>query len=233
MCYAQTTIKLSSNKVFNFKNNCIMKKKLVFICFGSMIITIFSAYFIPSAFFQNIVINIGTTFFALGVGLILVNIYLENKAKKGAVKSLFVLVQKSIAEFHNYLLNVGWAKYGSEGFGEIIVEYVKSNGNPQSIKKDNRLFFYDLVKNDREILTKVEILQNNLTELSRLIGWNLDYNLLEAILDARISIGKLKETILNDSDESIDYATEHLLDVDLRTQNARSLLLRLADIAEE
>jgi hypothetical protein len=64
-------------------------------------------------------------------------------------------------------------------------------------------------------------------------GWDLDARLLQSCLDARISIGRLKSTKLDDSPEAKDKVTEHILDVDLHTGTARALLMNLAGVPRE
>ncbi|QUX95081.1 MULTISPECIES: hypothetical protein [unclassified Marinomonas] len=209
-----------------------MKIKFVVGCFLIAAAFLFGAYFSNPSFWQAVLINTGTSFIALGIGLVLVNIYLEQNARKGAVKSLFVLSNSAIAGVHNHFLNTCWAKFGRDEFGKIIDEYVKSNGNPKSLKLEVREYFYELVKNDRALFNHLDSMAESLTELSRLVGWSLNASLLESSLNSRIAINKLKELDLDDSEDAKNSATEYLLDADLKGQETRHILLKLADIEE-
>jgi hypothetical protein len=64
-------------------------------------------------------------------------------------------------------------------------------------------------------------------------GWDLDARLLEACLDARISINRFKSIRFDGSEAEMDKATEHIFDIDIHNQTARSLLMELAGIPDE
>ncbi len=192
-----------------------------------------TAYFCKSPFWQAVLINASTSFMALGVALIFVNIYLERHARRGAVKSLLVLSNRAIAQFHNSLLNQAWAKYGRDEWGKTRSEYVKSNGKAAALRHDVREFLYETAKSNKDIAAKLEKLLDTLTELSRMVGWDLDARVLEACLDSRIAIGRLKDVVFDDSDAAKDAATEHLMDADLHSQGVLHLLMTIAGVADE
>ena len=156
-----------------------------------------SAYVCPQPFWQSVLINTSTSFLALGIGLIFVNIYLERNSRKDAVRSLLILSDQAIATYHNTWLDLCWAKFGRDRFSEITVEYIKSNGAPEGLQRVVR-DLYTLVKDNAVLISKLESLENALTELSRMAGWDLDARLLKACLDARISISRLREITMLD-----------------------------------
>ena len=209
-----------------------MKKTMVFICFGLTAILIAAAYFVPSSFWQAVAINTGTCFLTLGVGLILVNIYLERNARRGAVRSLLLLSSRTIIEYHNELMDLCWARFGRDDWGKIGQEYLNSNGQPEAVKQEVRDFLYDLAKNNRSLMSKLERLDESLTELSRMVGWDLDPRLLESCLDSRIAIGRLKDIDLDDSAKAKDLATKYIMDSDIHSQRSRNILMSIAGISE-
>lgn len=210
-----------------------MKRLLVFIAFGMMVVLLSIAYFCSGPFWQPVLINAGTSFMALGAALVFVNVYLERHARRGAVKSLFVLSNRAIAQFHNTLLDVCWAKFGRDEWGKIAKEYINSNGEPTALRQDVRDFLYDLAKSNKELEAKLDRLMDTLTELARLVGWDLDSRLLKACLDSRIAIGRLRDVTYDDSDDAKNSATEHLMDADIRSQDARHFLMTIAGVSED
>jgi hypothetical protein len=198
-----------------------------------MALTLTLAYFCSSPFWQAFLTNASASFLAIGFGLILVNIYLEKSARKGAVKSLLVLSNRAMVSFHNKWLDLCWAKFGRDEFGKIGQEYIESDGKPEALKQSVRKDIYDLVKNSNDLRSSIENLEESLTELSRMAGWDLDARLLEACLDARISISRFKSIEFDGSEADIDKVTEHIFDIDIHIQNARSLLMDLAGISDE
>ena len=207
-----------------------MKRMLVLISFGLMILLLIGAYFCTNAFWQAVAINAGTSFMSLGVGLIFVNIYLERNAKKGAVRALLILSSQSIVEFHNMFLDICWAQFGRDAWGKIQDEYTDSNGQPSALRQDVRDFLYDLCKNNQNLRGKIGRLRDTLVELSRMVGWDLDASLLESCLQSRISINSLMDLSFDDTDISKNSATEYLLDIDINSQITRRSLMIIAGI---
>ena len=210
-----------------------MKRSLIL---GSLLLAGVAFYFgtqTSDPFYQNIISEIFGTFVSLALGLIIVNVYLESAAKRQAVRSLFQLCNESIARFHNQWLNLCWAKFGRDGFTELGLEYIKSSGKPQALKKDVRDAIYNLVKGNTSLLLLIDRLEETMTELSRMAGWSLDPNLLSACLEARLAIARLKASTWDDTDATIDHVTEHIIDVDLMSQHARHILITLSGTKTE
>src|SRR6266446_8117696 len=125
-----------------------MKRLLVAIALGLMAVLLTGAYFCHSPFWQAVLINAATSFMALGVGLIFVNIYLERHARKGAVRSLLVLSHTAIGDFHDALLDIGWARFGRDQWGNFIKEYMDAGGQPEALRQEVRDFLYNTVKDN-------------------------------------------------------------------------------------
>src|SRR6266849_848248 len=192
-----------------------MKRNLTLAAFGVAILALVGGYLCRSPFFQTFLINLSSSFIAIGCGLLVINIYLERQARKGAVKSLLLLSNEAIAEFHNLWLDLAWARLGSEGYSECVQGYVKAGGKPEALKESIRLEIYNAVKGSTGLQPAVDKLETSLTELSRLIGWDLDPRVLEASLDARLAIGRFKAVPMDDSTVSRDAITEHIMDTDI------------------
>jgi hypothetical protein len=210
-----------------------LKQLLTLLSFLLMAISLAIAYYCQSAFWQAVAINSGTSFMALGVGLLFVNVYLERNSRRGAVRSLLVLSNDALADFHDMLLDLCWAEFGRDQWGKIMEEYIDADGQPQALRQDVRDKLYVLIKSNSMLMSKIERLEETLTELSRMVGWDLDANLLRACLDARISISRLKKTTLDESDEAKNSITEHIIDTDLHCQDARTMLMEIAGISDD
>lgn len=209
-----------------------MKRILILVSFAFAAGALAAAYYCKDTFWQAVAINVSTTFLGIGFGVIAVNIYLERNSRKGAVRSLLVLSHESIAEFHNLLLDICWAKYGRDGWKKILAEYAEAKGKPEALRQEVREALYEIMKNNHTVKNRIDILEETLTELSRLVGWDLDASLLKACLDSRIAISRLKSVVMDDSPKAIDATTEHLLDSDHHSQRARRILMEMAGIKE-
>jgi len=208
-----------------------MNKNLITIVAAvAALISLFCAKRTPDDFWQSVLLHIFGTLLAVTIGLVIVNIFLENRARRDAVKSLLLLAADAIQDFHNGWLDLAWAKFGRDQYGDIGNEYMKSDGKPEALKKSVRSDLYGIVKGNALLLKHIEALDEAMTELSRMGGWSLDPSLLSHCLDARKSLGKLKRATFDDKDESIDYVAEHILDADIRSQMARTRLMELAGI---
>lgn len=127
-----------------------MKQMLVVVSFGMMALLLVGAYYCPNAFWQAVGINAATSFMALGIALIFVNVYLERSARRGAVKSLLVLSNQAIAEFHNAFLDICWAKFGRDEWGQIGREYINAQGQPEALRQEVRRFLYNTAKSNTD-----------------------------------------------------------------------------------
>lgn len=207
-----------------------MKTKLVWITGVLSVVSGTGAYFSPATFWQPLLINISTTFLAVAIGIVIVNIYLDKASRRDAVLSLLQLSDRAIVDFHDHLLGLVWTKFGKDEWGEILDGYVESGGDPMTVKPGYRRWVYDLAKADSSKLGPlIQSLDNSLQEIISLVGWSLDADLLAFALRARNAIRLFRGIPLDDSDEACSKITEHLIDLDLQSGLARR---RLVDISE-
>lgn len=209
-----------------------MKRWMTAIAFGAAGLFAVGGSVLPAGYWQGVVASSSASFLILGVGLLFVNVYLERSARQGAVKSLFILANTSIATFHNYFLDRCWAQFGRDEWLALHMDYLRANGKPEAMRQDARQFLYDLFESDTQFRTNLVDLEEMLVELTRLVGWDLDAELLEHCLDARACIAQARALPLDNTAASINQVTEHVLDADLHSQRVRDLLLKIAGVSE-
>jgi len=210
-----------------------MKSLVAVIVFLSAIAFFSLSFFITQPQINNLLIGLAGNFVAVSLGIVLVNQFLESRARKGAVKALLLLSEQAINAFHNRWLTLCWAKFGRERFGDIGSEYAAARGDPKALPEDVRKALYEIYKQDTETQSNIRKLDEVLTELSRLTGWSLDARVLEECLNARIAISKLLAVTLDDTPEAAEAVTEHLIDTDYCSNIARFRLMKIAGIPEE
>lgn len=178
-------------------------------------------------------IGMSGNLFAVAIGIVIVNQYLESDARKGAVRALLLLSEHAITEFHNNWLDTCWARFGRDTYGGIFSEYLRAGLMPDALRDDVRNTIYDLYVNNPQLQQHTRDLDNVLSELSRLAGWSLDPEILEECLHARTAIARLNAIERNGSPEAIREVTEHVLDIDIHTGHARSLLMKVGGLKDE
>jgi hypothetical protein len=192
------------------------------------------AYFAPSSFWQPLLINVATTFLAVAVGIVIVNIYLDKASRRGAVMSLLQLSDAAIIDFHDHVLDLVWTKFGKDEWGELVDGYVASGGDAMTIKPGFRRWIYDLVNADQSKLGPlIQSLDSSLQEIISLVGWSLDADLLACALRARNAIRLYRGIPFDDTDEACAKTTEHLIDIFLQSQFARRRLMEISELDDE
>lgn len=210
-----------------------MKKWLVLICSSAAILSAVLAYYL-SGYWQSLVLNVAAAFFAASLGIVLINVYLERNSRAGAVRSILMLSNKSIARFHNTFLDLVWTKFSSTDFGDLREKYIQANGDIMVISPDDREKIYILAKNKNDELSAlVGELEQSLIEITSLIGWDLDVDLLESTLKARHYIRSYKAVSFDDSQDAKNRVAEYLIDIDTFSQFARIRLKKLCGIKED
>lgn len=211
-----------------------MKKHLVWINILLFVALSVGAYYSPTTFWQPLLINMATTFFAICLGLVVINIYLEKAQRKGAIRSLLHLCNNAIANFHNTFLDLIWTKFGKNEFGDLRNAYMKAGGDPKTLPPETREKLYLLATTKQnELSILIQSLEESLAEVTRLVGWDLDADLLSECLKARTAIRHFREVKLDGSDKAKEDISEHLIDIDCFSQYARDKLLELAGIKQE
>jgi hypothetical protein len=214
-----------------------MKRSIIIISIVGIILGIIGfilSYFIHNATTIGLIQHISSCFIEISIGIIIVNIYLERKSKQGAVYSILEFADTSILQFHNKLLDFMWTKFGSNEWANLIQEYYDGDSKPEIIPPVTRENIYEIIKiNYVELRSDIRSLESTLTEMTYLIGWNLDAELLKWTIDARNSITKYLQVPNDDSAESKLHAIEYLLDLDYVVGLIRGLLIKLADVKDE
>lgn len=184
------------------------------------------AYFIGSQYWQSLTIGLGTTALGLAVALTVVNVYLSQKEKKKAIKSLLMLVAPSIQKHHNDLLEKAWDKLGKPQFGELVDRYKENNGDPRALSPEERTSIYEIVKtNKSELDVSLNKLDSELKELSFILGWSFDPKILSASFKCRFAIQQFLALEMNDEKQTILDACESYLDADIQAFNVFGLLV--------
>ena len=208
-----------------------MKTKFIWLTGALSVASGIGAYFSPTPFWQPLLINIATTFFAVAAGILIVNIYLDKASRREAVLSLLQLSDSTIVEFHDHLLDLVWTKFGKDEWGEIVDGYVSSGGDPMTIKPGYRRWIYDLAKADSNKLGPlIQSLENSLEEITSLVGWSLDADLLAYALRARNAIRLYRGIPLDDTDEACSKITEYLIDINLQSGFVRRRLMEISEV---
>lgn len=208
-----------------------MKKYLVQVNLLLAILMGVASFYSKPEFWQPLLINIATTFFAAALGILLVNIYLERDSRKKAVRALLQLAQDGIADFHNSFLNMVWTKFGKDDFGDLRYKYKKAGGDIMVLTPEQRKSIYDMSKeNQDKIGPLLEKLDQALSETVNLVGWTLDADFLSQSLQARNAIRSYRVIEHNDSDEAINGIAEHLIDIDTFSATAYQILKGVSGI---
>ena len=205
-------------------------KRLAFSTIVAGFVCLVLAYYSSYEFASSFLLGMSGNLIALGLGVIAVNIYLDNKSKRSAVRALLGVTQHHVTAFHNAFLTASWAHFGKNAFTDTVKEYMGSNGNPEALSQATRDDIYQLYKDSPNLQQLLVGLDEALTELSRLAGWSLSPDVLEASLKTRLSISKLRSADLDDSSESKTYVTEHLLDTDIQSALVLQSLANVAGI---
>ena len=194
---------------------------------------LYPAFHSTHTVWQSFYAGLASSLVVLGIGILAVNIYLESAARRGAIRALFGLSHEAIATFHNELLDISWAQFGRDTFGKLLDEFSNSHGDVSALKKDDRSKIYEIYRGSPKLQDAVRTLEGTLTELSRMVGWSLDHDLLAACLAARTLIAKLNSISNEQTDTNVDATVRNLLLLDGTTQGARSILMKLAAIKEK
>ena len=190
-------------------------------------------YFLTDEYFQNLAVEFSGIAIALSVGIFAVNMFLESKSKKPAVRSLLMLIDVQIRDFHNLWMDINWAEFGRDSFGDITREYVSADGRPEALSLDVRQKIYASVADNVSLLKSLRALEEVMVELSRFGGWSLDTDLLQHCLDFRRAAIALLQESFDGTEETVNAVVEHMFDADIHSGFARARLLELGGISDD
>jgi hypothetical protein len=209
-----------------------MKLRLAAIISVAAAILFGLSFFVIQPQINSLLIGLAGNLFAVAVGIVIINQYMESRERKEAVMGLFILSGQAISTFHNEWLKQCWAKFGRERYGDIGTEYTNAKGDPTALTQDVRQQIYEIYVQDAETQSNVRKLDEALAELSRLAGWSLDPRILSECIRARIAISRLVATSLDGSPEAATAVAEHILDIVNNANGVRDLLMHIAGIPD-
>lgn len=211
-----------------------MKRYMIAASVLAALATATAAFFAPEKFWQPLLINVATTFLALALGVIAVNIYLERDIRRDAVRSILSLANEAIANFHNTFLDLMWSQFSKDEFGEMRDKYMKAHGDIMVLAPESRQRLYDSAKQkSAEVAPLLQKLDETLSEITALVGWNMDARVLQQALQARTSIRKYRAIALDDKPETVGRIAKHLLDIDTFSATVHRLLEELGQIKQK
>lgn len=188
-------------------------------------------------FWPNFLLNIAASSLEIGLALVIINIYLEKAHKKDAVKAILAFTISSIADLHNTYLALVFEKFGKSEFDNLTKTYISEKGDIKSIKPEERDKLYDAIRsNSTKLKLLIEQLDKTMSEMTNLVGWDLDPFILANALGVRTAIREYSVSMdlldkktdgLKETREEKDNVVEHLIDCDLHIQ---MVISALADI---
>lgn len=191
------------------------------------------AYF-TEGYWESLLLDAAMVFVALGIGLIVINFYLDMKARREAVDPLLGLVQTSIQQHHNDLIDRAWEKLGKSRFSELVDRYMKHGNDPLALNAEERDAIYVMVKSDKDrILELHNQLQDELKELAAILGWSFDPLILRHIFECRYAITRLRAIEFDDTNETKAEVCRLYLDIDINAFGLNSHLTGLIGLKKE
>jgi len=183
------------------------------------LLCIIAAYYQSASFWQSLLIGLGTTFLGLGLAVLAVNYFLAASDKKLAAKPVLKLIGPNIHKLHNDLfIRHLHKKLGKDQFETLIALYQKHNRNPRAFSPQQRDAIYEAVLEKKdELMSVYEALQEQLRELTLLLGWSFDSRITGASLDARISFATFKAASWDGSEDGKASVVEAYLDAEVTT----------------
>lgn len=189
-------------------------KAIGYLTIGGAVVSLVSAYFTDTTFWQSTLISLGTTLLGLGLAILLVNHTLLSSDKKLAAGPVLKLISPNMSKLHNELfLNHLHEKLGKNQFQELLKIYQDHKRDPRAFSPEQRDVLHGAIISRRdEILAVHDLLQEQFRELTALLGWSFDSTIVGAALDARISFATFRGASSDTSDDSKRSVIESFLD---------------------
>jgi hypothetical protein len=172
-------------------------------------------YFV-SDYGRDFALMLAGSFFSLGIGVFVANIYLSHDERAKAARPLLAMIAPSIARFHNeFCIRPGRLAFGTPGFNAALKTYEDNGGKPESLSPEQRDKLYEVIKGDKDaMLDLLEKILASLVELSSILGWSFSPSVMRIVLDARISLTTFKSHSFGDSIDDKLRACELFIDLD-------------------
>lgn len=177
-------------------------------------------------FVQDVLVGLSTTFFGVGLGVVVINYYLTSVDKKSAAGPISKLIAPNIAKLHNELFIKHLIKeLGKEEMSRLLGIYQKHKGQPNAFSPSDRDILYDAIVPIRKELSDVyDALHEQMKEVTLLLGWTYDTAITAAALTARLSYGAFKSAAWDGSVEDKLKVIEAYLDSEGATSTVYSKL---------
>jgi hypothetical protein len=173
------------------------------------------AYF-TEGYWQSMLLDLAIAFVALGAGLMVINFYLDMRARKSALEPMLELVEESIQQHHNDLMDRAWASIGKPQFSDLVDRYVERGRDPLALTPSERDAIYEMVKSDRDNLHRLQDhLDEQLKELTLILGWSFDPRILQHAFSCRSAIARMRTLDFDDTDATKREVCQMFLDIDI------------------
>ncbi len=193
-----------------------------------------ASYRVSNPFQEAWLIELASLALGLSLALFIVNIYLDRKSRRAAVTPLLMLVAPSIRDHNNAFLKDVWDLFGKPQFDALMRRYAEYHRDPKALSSDERERLYAHIKSRWAPLAPVlDRLDNDLRELSMLLGWSFSSRVLGSCFACRFAIASLRQITFDDSSEAKLRAVEQYLDIASSAFAVFDALVHMLGIPEE
>lgn len=194
-----------------------------------------AGYRIEPGFWQNILVGLATTFFGIGLAVVSVNHFLSSSDKKQAAAPLLQIIRPNVQELHNKLLLEHFHDcLGKHQFETLLGIYWEHKGNPQAFSPEQRETMYQVIaKVKSEVVRVHDALQEQLKEVTLLLGWSFDTEITGAALDARLHYASFKTIHWDGSDEAKLLAIKSFLNAEAATSAVFGMLVSYLGLKDD
>lgn len=210
-----------------------MRKFIIFICVFFALLGLgglLASCYALSSFWQSLLISFSVALIQLVLGMLIVNLYLDQENKKSVATAILYSSEKSIADYHNTFLEFLWEEFGQKRWGEIVSMYFEGNGAPEAIALEDRNKAFNVIKNHyEEIRRLLSSAAEQVEEMSKSGILTFDAGIHSHAWAAKESAKDFLKIDINTPDVNITKVFEHCIDFDLHSQRLRMSLYKLVD----
>lgn len=191
-----------------------VKGNIIVVSLASSVFLGLCGYVASERFWQPLLINLATTCFAVAIGVVAVNLYLDAAGKRDAVGVLLNVAGSALSNFRRDVDALLLSKYSQKEANEIIDEYVRSDMRVDSLTPEQRSTIYRIAKSSAPMLVpRIRDLDDALLDIREAVGWDLDSAILADSLRARKAIRRFRDFNFDDSENAKRNAVELFLDM--------------------
>lgn len=179
-----------------------------------------TGYFADDPFWQPLLISLSTTILGFGIALFVVNHILMSADKKAAADPLVKLILPNIRRLHNDLfIRHLMAELGAAQMEEWLKTYSRHKADPKAFSPEQRDKLYEVIKlRENDLKNVYESLQEQLRELTLLLGWSFDSKIMSDAFSARLSMATFLASSWDDEVPTKLSIIEAYLDIEADTQ---------------